>query len=534
MTIKTFACAAVASLAALISAPLAFGATWKRIESPHFVIYTDTSETIGRDYAGQLEAYDFAANKLFGEIGDSQVEDTHKYDFYLLDDIKEFRVVQPKIPNNAMTPTLSNSTYGAQFFSSRGLDGSGGGNDKRINDADLAYLLRSYTSVKIHQFFSYRLPGWVVGGLQDYFMMTHVESGKVLVGLPLPSLMLDETVPLDRSALGSSYGPSPVSSLIPLHDIVTGTYKSKDGGRLARFEGWVLINHFLTDPVAHGRFMTYLTRSQLGFDAWQNFTSTTGMTDEAFRALYVQYTTKGSPYLTYPLAVDTNADIKVEKLPDYGADVPLIQAALTGAPDDYGKSLLTKMEPIAAAHPEDDVTLRTMAIAEIDYGDPHRAAPYLDKLITHNPKSAESAFLKGRMFLVLAEKESGETSDKDYAAARDLLGQAYQLDPTNAHILAAFARAHANEKDYPDANTQQALELAQSYSGGAYNLLSAEFAVRTDHFDHALGIIGDWPEHTTDPVSKAAVQKVVDALKANRPKAEVLDLIEAYRNPPRP
>lgn len=528
MHIKTFISAA-ALTAAVFCAGQADAGTWRRIESPHFVIYTDASEKIGRDYIGKLEAYDFAADKLFGEIGDSQVDDTHKYNFYLLNDIAEYRTVRPKMASNVMNSELSSSAYGSQFFSSRSLNDDRG--DRRINDADLAYLLRSYTGIKIHQFFSNPLPDWVVGGLEDYFMMTHVEGKQVLVGLPMPSLVVDENIQFDRSATTNGQ-PTPVTSIIPLKNLINGDYKDKDGGRLARYEQWILINYFMTDGVARGRFLTYLTRSQMGLDKWQTFTSTTGLTEDGFRALYVEYSTKSSPFLTYPLEVDVNAHIKVDTLPAYGADVPLFQAAVVDASDDYGKTLLTRMRPIVASNPDDDLALRTMAMAEMEHGDPHNAAPYIDKLISRDPKAAESLYLKGRMFSLIAAKESGDAADKDYASARDMLGQAYQLDPSNPHILAAFAEAHSNLKDYPDTNTQQALELAQSYSGGAYGLLSAEYAVRADHPDRALNLLQDWPENITDPSRKAAMQKIVDTLKANGPKDETLHLIKAYRDMP--
>ena len=514
-----------ATLSALAVLPAAAG-PWIKAESAHFIVYSDEKESVVRNYVAGMEAYDFAADKLFTEIGDSRLDTTAKLTFVYLAKQEEFQTVKPGMEKGAYNPILSCRYYEPQLFA---VSDSNGSEllDQRYNAFDLANMFRTQTVMKERQYFSYDLPRWAYVGLQDYFMMTHIDGNKVLVGLPSPELMYDdgEHPGLD---LRHPLAPTAVAKILPLQTIVEHSNSDKASSRLVRYEQWVLTNYFLTDVARETKFLEYLTRVSNGDDNWTAFIQATGMTDADFKAVYSDYAKTGSPYLTYKMSIDYGGKVNVTRLPGTNNNAPLIAASLEVCPTKaYGGTLLSQAQALLAMAPDDEAVLRANIVGQLDFGDPAAAAPLVAKLLAAEPDSDTALYLQGRLFLALANSETGANRSQDMAKARTAFGKAYQINPVSAPILYYFARSQADLPGYPDANTLNAIKLADDYSSD-YGGYHAELLVRAGQYDEALAIVGDWPEAMKDGVGKSAMTAIVAGLKAKAPKDEILAQFAIY------
>ena len=414
----------------LFGALPAHAGTWFKAESAHFIVYSDAKEGIVQDYIAQMEAYDFAADQLFSDIGDSKLDSSGKLTFIYLAKSTDFQLVKPGMKKNAFYPILSCRKYEPQLFAVSDDDGAELV-DQRFNTRDLSYMFRSQTVNKIREYFSYNLPHWAYVGLQDYFMMTHVDGNKVLVGLPSLELMNDNGGVPERDP-SSLLKPSPVANILPLRTIVESKAENTSSSRLGRFEQWVLINYFLTDSSRKTKFLEYLARLSNGADNWTAFTEATGMTDEQFKAIYTEYTHKGPPYLTYTMNVEFAGQTRVTHLKGANNNAPLIAAALQTCPaSEYGQTLASQARVLLNTAPDDEAVLRANIIGEIDFGDPAKAAPLVDKLLQIESGSEIPLYLQGRMHLSLADKEAGDARAHDMVLAREAFGRAYQINPSS-------------------------------------------------------------------------------------------------------
>ena len=519
---------ATATLAAFLAAAACpvMAEPWIKAESAHFIVYSDNKEFVVRDYIARMEAYDFAADKLFSEIGDSKLDTTAKLTFVYMAKAAEFRTVKPDIKTDSYNPVLSCFKYDPQLFAISDSDGTEL-LDARFNSRDLSYMFRSQTDMKMHEYFSYTVPRWAWGGLQDYFMMTHIDGNKVLVGLPSPELMYETDV---HQEMGRPAPPlaTPVSKILPLRTIIEAETSDPASARLVRFERWVLINYFLTDVAHETKFLEYLTRVSNGDDNWTAFSGATGMSEADFEAIYTEYTHKGPPYLTYTMSIGAAGKTTVTRLAGVNNTGPLIAAALAVCPTTtYGRDLLRQAQGLLASAPDDEAVLRANIIGQLDFGDPAAAAPLVARLAATEPASDTPLYLQGRTYLAMANADDGAARSQDMAKARTALGKAYQINPASAPTLYYFAKAQADLPEYPDANAMNAVKLAQDYSGD-YGNYRAELLVRAGRYDDALEIVKTWPDEMKAGDGKAAMTAIVAGLKAKAPKDEILGQFAIY------
>ncbi len=423
----------------IAAAPAAMAGPWLRLESAHAVIYSDNGEKKVRDYALHMEVFNLASDKMFAEIGDTHVEIPRKQTFYYMEAPREFKLIRPAIANNAFSPELGCPDYGRSYFSvmqefnNRSID------DRYIN-ADLAYLMRSYTGIKIEEYFSKAPPVWLKAGLQDYFMTMNIVKGDVVVGLPLPDMMADENYHIFESSM-----------FYPIDDIISGEPMRSGNSQVARVEQWTVVSHLMSTPEGRAQLADYLDRLRKSENKITAFHAATGLDDAAVRAIYDGYVHKNVPFLTYHFDVAADGDMAVTRLPDYGQDVPLMLAAVrTCPPRAQGETLLGDLRALSTRFPQDGLVGEATALAEIDFGDPEHARANLDRRLAANPQDVEALLEKARMIIAIGTAAGGDVRTARYTEARDLLTEAQTLDPGNIQIAYALKRLRGPVQFFSD------------------------------------------------------------------------------------
>ena len=518
------ACAAMMAcgLAAMPATVKADGSRWTRTESTHFIVYSDADDDRTRDFVGRLEAFDELADKLYRQIGDSELPDYGKHIFYYLDKIDDYNTVRPG----------SVSEYGITFqpyttcpFEDMRYFGINMGEKKQAQTSeylnlDLSYTYFAYVQSKNIKFFSAPLPGWLDRGLKDYLMTMNIQPDKVVVGQMLPEMAADLNT-----------GPK---HYIPLSMVVSNTAPRASDSTTLNAEGWFLVHWLAATPENRQMLTAYIAKTRDGEDPLKAFIEVTSKNPDDLMPVYKDYLAKGVPVQVFAHPQPISVAVTPAALPHYGPPLPLLDAAVSACSDPIQRrSLLGDLRPVAKTYPDDALVQRALLRAEVVMGDVKKgevqaAQAPLEAIVAAHPEDAEALTLLGQLHLRLAEAAAPDAGHPDYAAARAALGQAYKLDASSPTILALFSRARADLPGYPDDQAVQAMALAQSYSSGIYKLYMVELDVRRDDYDAALKRLADErPDHLSGDW-KTQMTAILDGLKAHKAQADVLPRIVAY------
>lgn len=501
------------------------GLTWVRAESTHFIVYSNTSDDLTRDFVERLEAFDAQSDKLYRQLGDSELPDDGKHVFYYIARISDLDIIRPgSVTSNSYSfaPYLSCPFDDTRYFGVNMGESRQSAKSEYLN-LDLSYTYFAYAHTKNIKFFSQPLPGWVDRGLKYYLMTMNVEPGKLVVGQMLPEMATE----LDGRP----------AKYIPFSTIVANTYTVNPDRVLINVESWFLVHWLVSTPENRQKLATYIAKTRDGEAPVKAFTEAVGKSPDDLMPLFKDYLTKGVPTQVYAYAAQPAGTIALTRLPSYGEALPLMSAAMWDCSGPlHGSSLLGRVRGIAKAFPDDVLAQRTLLTGEVLFGDLKRgeaqaARAPLEQTVAAHPDDVRAFILLGRLHLRQAEAipsdAAPDTVHAEYAAARQAFGKAYKLAPSSPAVLALFARARADLPGYPDDQARQALDLAQSYSDGNYSIFVADYDVRHDDYDGAAKALEDWRSQGMTGKWAQRLAVFMEALKARKPKTELLTKISA-------
>ncbi len=487
----------------------ALAAAWQKVESAHFIIYSDGDTKIARKYIKKLEGFEVATDTLLEGFGDSTLPQPGKTIFYYLDDYTGFTTVVPQF-HYAIRNITRCIQDGDQYFTTA-VSVNGSMSSDEVTTLSLFYL--GYSSAKINRFFSYPLPAWVRSGLANYLRTSDVTDTHAAMGMYYPAL--DTT-------------PPSAKALLPFETVLNARVRDEADADKFSLQSWVMISYFMSTDARRTQFRAYLDSIAAGENSVAAFRAATGMAPDDFRQVYTDMRKTSIGHIVIP--TKQPGDDAISVTPGGTADAPLIYAALKACPSPtYGKTLLGLARHAYKASPDGPLTANIVARAEIGFGDPTAAMPLLRAALAQSPGDVESQQLLGRAYLALAERGPVDQRPANYASAVSEISKAYKLDPTSAPTLYFFARAQASRPNYPDDNTLEAVSLAQEYSSNQYNVYQAELLMRRGDYDRALVLIED-ELRSSVLVSdqKKALTAMRDGLAAKKPAADLLPLFVGY------
>jgi hypothetical protein len=452
-----YCCVSVLIGIALVLGSGAAAAEWHLAETEHFRVYSKGSAQALERQAVVLEDYRAMLDALTTRKADATVEP--KLDIYLLSGIGESR------PLGTM---------------SRGIAGFYQATSGRIaaySTADDSYAQQILLHEYAHHYMlgtagNIAYPRWYSEGFAEYFGLAQFAPTRIDVGVGNVGrgdwLAYSEWMPIDR--------------------VITGKFKR--GLDVPRFyaQSWLMTHYLLRTPGMADKLTAYLQAITAGEDDVAAFRDKimqpTDMQTELRRYLSERKMTMTS----YTRSPKTAAEVKVRTLPAAADPMLLLLANLEfGLSQDQRDRAVKRVREQAARFPGDPLAERTLAYAEMRYGDKAAGIALLDKLLVAEP--SDPTLLRWR-----GEAEWPRDGAPDQAqgkAARKYLARAFKLDPGDWRTLYLYAMVEDPYVRRLDPGTLDVLLRAHQLAPQVdeIGLATAVALVRADRVTDAIKVI---------------------------------------------
>ncbi len=413
------------ALALLVATPAQ--ARWLRAEATHFVVYSSGSERRLREYTQDLEDFDALLRLLHGVTAASSPVKVEIYLFPHQDDVTK---LQP-----GAAGFYQALPAGIKLFASVEYGQSG--------EFLPIVPFHEYTHHFVAQYFPGYYPTWVNEGLAKYYESVVFEGDRVELGKGAPESYL----PLTRQ------GWMPIENLVRQQDALAG-------GDMFYPESWAAIHYLMQDEAHRAQLTAYILALRGGARPDDAFPKAFGMSYAAFQRTLERYVPQ-MVYRRMKRPPHGAADIQVTTLPD-SADrtVPLFAHAWRGAATSAeGRRLLAEAKAAAEAYPDDAWALKTLAWAELRFGDLTQADAVLARWIAVAPNAPEAHYMQGRRYLI----EAGRTPDQRSALqmkARAAFARAYAIDNSYFPAIYLSGWSHMSDPGPIAENTVTVLQTA--------------------------------------------------------------------------
>lgn len=312
-------------------------------------------------------------------------------------------------------------------------------------------IFHEYTHHFVHHNFPGGYPSWLSEGLAEYFSTTIFKEDVADVG----GYSQNRVYGLD-----SGYW-IPIAKLFD---------PSRDRNSMREFypESWLVTHYFMDDPVRREKLTAYLDAMWRGTPGPEAFKQVFGMDYEALDEDVRAYLRRRSILIRrIPSPRAGVVDIKVSTLAPAADDFLLhyvrfvteIFGQKSEAAIEHGKDTLRDIRRKTARYPDDGLAQRTLAAAEMVYGDLDAAHAILDKVLTAVPEDLDALYLKAGAYFIAGQRKPEERAEL-WAKARPLAGKIYQLDPNHYPGLYIYGIAALAQPGRPTENTLNVITLA--------------------------------------------------------------------------
>lgn len=402
---------------------------WFRVESQHFVVYSNTSNDDVAVLLNQLERLDFML-RIYTQPFLKASGAEPKLTFYYHDGAVALNALALSQPANAIG--LYNScSAGVQGFGAR-LDTS---------DEGLSYLYEAYTRHFIYRYTDIRAPISFIEGLAHYFASarftdTQMSIGKTPLNVGRYLAFLDN---------GRRYSLD-YKDILEQNDSRGVNYGSTAGIKLEfAARSWVLTHYMLSTEDNRKRMVNYLSAVYRDVPITQAFEQAYGIKLADLGNTLWRYRLQAVKVLLVDVPDLPLATMEFKSLPQSSGEFVLVEAALKSCPArKEGEALLRRAASAAAQYPSNDYAQRVLSRAQVDWGNPQDALPYLSAAA--KKPDAEAAYLLGQAYLRLSRPD----------AARASLQRALELDPTSTEAAYALYQLGLQSGAAPDEATLQA------------------------------------------------------------------------------
>ncbi|MCR6658806.1 MAG: hypothetical protein NVV72_05450 [Asticcacaulis sp.] len=455
---------------------------WLKAESPHFTVYSDTSRGHVRELLENLERFRYVLNSL-SHI-DEEPAGAPKFTLYYLADAEDLAIVNPERPNRAagLYEACEEGVQGFAVYQPGPAYAEHNAAEQPENEGQ-TLIFQAYARYFFRSHFPQRAPLWYIEGYARYVSTMRFEDKTAILGLPpystdaylrgldtrYPSRLDYKDVLNDNDWFSNRRGETGALQ----NDVAAKRNRQRvtDQGpaELARSENvrlaaeftsrsWLLTHWILSSPERAQKLAAYDAAVQAGESRVDAFSRLFGSSAISLDVVLRKYLLKelkpgrmAVPGLPLP-------DVTFDDLPISADNLMLEDAALQGCPSAaYGRRLLGDIRNEATGHPDNPVAQMVLSRAEILYGDPGAALPWLQKTALANPSDFEAGYLLGRAELKLAE-----TSDNPdaYVAAESALTRASGLQPNAAINAFWYYRVRVSGNDHIEADAAGAAVLA--------------------------------------------------------------------------
>lgn len=437
---------------------------WFRVESQHFIVYSDTSNDDVALLLNQLEKLDQMLRSYTKPFLKATGNEP-KLTFYYHDSPNDLDGLAANQPVNAIGLYSSCNTgvqgFGVHLTKLERLT-------KEVlptigHNESLSYLFEAYTRHFIYRYTDVRAPTSFIDGLAQYFASARFSDTQMLVGRAPLNIsrylhFLDE---------GHTYSLD-YKDVLEQNDTRGNAYGSADGVKLEfAARSWLLTHYMLSSDDNRKKLVTYLAAVYRDTPIPQAFEQAYGIkVDDLGNELW-RYRNTSVKVLQVDVPELPSAVMDFKTLPQSSGEFVLTESALKSCPSrKIGEALLRQTVHEAARYPSNDYAQLVLSRAQIDWGNPQDAVPYLTAATKKPGASAETFYLLGQAQLRLSQLD----------AARRNLSQSLNLDPKSAEAAYALYQAGLQSGKAPDDNTLAAAMVAFN-NGHEVNTLARSAAL---------------------------------------------------------
>jgi hypothetical protein len=402
---------------------------WFRAESQHFVVYADTSRAAATELLDNLERLDHllrSHTKPYRKANASE----QKITLYYQDRVAGLNTIDAAMPADAIG-LYSSCAAGVQGFGFHLGDSAG--------DDTLSYMFEAYTRHFIYRHTDIRAPAAFIDGLAQYFASIRFTDTQMVIG----KTPVNVARYLDFLDEGHRYS-------LDYRDVLeqkTANARNYAGDAGVKLEfaakSWLLMHYMQSSDDQRLRLGKFLNAVYQGSAAAPAFESAFGLKVNDLGTEMWRYRRTSVKVLQVDVPELPKAIVNVNTLPEAASDFVMLDAAVKACPAKLaGEALLRTIAAKAGQLPKSDFAQMALSRAQVAYGNPQDALPWLTRAIGKNADNFDALYLSGLANLRLAERS------RDAAAAQAYLQNAQQqllsargLNPDAADAAHAYYRS---------------------------------------------------------------------------------------------
>ncbi len=416
----------------LLVAPSSARAAWREASSPHFVIYSEESESSLRDFATRLEKFD-AAMRLMRRMPDRPIGPANRLTIYALRNVHSVQRAMGRGRSDLAGVYIPRAGGSIAL-----VPRSTGGNSVADMDAQTVLLHEYSHHFMMSEVGAAAYPAWYIEGFAEFNSTTRFEKdGAIGFGLP---------------ATHRAYGLMNLS--IPAEKLFTSEASTKDARTTEAFysRAWLLTHYLTYEQSRQGQLSQYLKAINAGRDSLAAARDVFGDFSKLDAELDRYRVRKRLPYLRLTPDELKIGAISIRELgPAQDALMDLRIRSDRGVNRQEAIELASRIRKAATPYATDAVAQAILAEAEYDAENYVAAEAAADRAIAADPKHMDALLYKGRALagkLTLAKSED----HKAWKEVRGWFVKANKLDPENAEPLFLFYDSFAQQGAKPSAN----------------------------------------------------------------------------------
>lgn len=432
---------------------------WLRAESPHLVVYTDTSAADARRLLAQLERLDFLLRLYTAPY--AKAEAGQKLTLYYLDSNREFARFATDVPQDAIG--LVSSCAAGVLGVAVQVDPIDALSDDQLAheplDPGQSYLFEAYARHFLYRHTDVRTPAAFIEGMASYFSALRFSKTRMVVGRTPTGVgrylgHLDEGNPYEldyADVFARSYADAPTATPTDM--------RTRAKALEFQARAWALVHYMLSTDARRQRLPGFLDAVHQGRPPAQAFEQSYGIALADLGTAMWRYRLQAMKVLQVALPAMPAPAIDVTQLSRAAGELVLPEAVRASCPGTAaGKALLhTALEQVAQK-PAGDTAHAILARTQVEWGDAQdvkAALPWLEQAAAHTPGDFDAAYWLGRANLRLAAQDPARLPP-----ARAQLVRASALRPGAPEAALARLQAALLAGEPPDRPSLDAVTAA--------------------------------------------------------------------------
>jgi len=428
---------------------------WIRVESQHVVIYSDSDREEVIDLANNLERLDYVLRMYLKPYLIRQ-KDPPKLTLYFQDRF-DWAQGLGKFPVETvgLVDGCVSGTQAFTFDQGRMWKSTNASLLKDDGDSTLSSIFALYSGNFVYRHTDIRAPMWFMGGLRVYFGGVRFTDDQMVVGRPAVATAdsmkrldygNDHLIFLTYDDVLRSYMPREFTGRVQRSQKVTSRILAHAEFQSRSFN---LVHYMLSSADHRDKMAQYLELVNNGRDGGAAFADVFGLSGLQLATAMSYYRRTQMKVIKVDFPELPAARINVTRLSRIEGEFILDNAALKDCPTpDNGKQILQRVQAAAAAARAVGFAQVTLSRAQIDWGNPRDAIPYLADAAQREPYNDEIRYLLGMAYLKLAGTASVDKREL-LTAAKSSLTEAALLAPGTPGISYALFRAGLMDPDSP-------------------------------------------------------------------------------------